>query len=373
MRVAIAHEWTVSYAGSERCVDALLEEFPDARLLTTLASPGRVPERLRRAEPSFLQHLPGATSNHEWLLPLMPAAWRLREPVTDVDVVVSSSHACAKAVRAAPGIPHVCYCHTPMRYAWNFEAEAERFPAALRPLARVGMSAFRRWDRNTAARVTTFVANSHAVGARIRSAYGRDAVVIHPPVDTDFFTPSGERTDDYLYVGRLVSYKRPEVAVEAFADLPHRLLVVGEGHLEKGLRERATPNVVFLGSVGPQELRRLYRASRALIFPGEEDFGISLAEAQACGTPVIAYTRGGAADILVDGVTGRLVESQEPTAFRAAVLQGVAELDPSAIRRNAERFSTTRFREQMHALLDQVVAGERESRLATQPLSAAAA
>ena len=199
--VAIAHEWLVAYGGSERCVEELLAVFPEATLLTTILDARAVPETLRGASPSFLQRVPGARSHHEWLLPAMPLAWRTRRLRDDVELVVSSSHACAKAVRHPVGVPHLCYCHTPMRYAWDFEAEQERFPSALRPAARRAMAWFRRWDRATAANVDRFLANSRAVARRIERAYGRAAEVVHPPVRTDFFTPGGERGEDFVYVG----------------------------------------------------------------------------------------------------------------------------------------------------------------------------
>ena len=320
MRVAIAHDWLVRYGGSERCVEELLDEFPDSRLVTTLLDRRNVPPALTRAEPSLLQHVPRGTANHEWLLPLMPLAWRLRPALKDVDAVVSSSHACAKAVRVEEGIPHVCYCHTPMRYAWNFPAEAHRFPARLRGVAGHSMSLFRRWDRSKASGVTSFVANSSAVRRRIERFYGRSARVVFPPVRTDYFTPDGsERDDEYLFVGRLVAYKRPELVVRAFAGLPQRLVVVGTGQLESELRAVATPNVEFRPSVTDDELLSLYRRARALVCPAEEDFGIAMAEAQATGTPVIAFHRGGAADIVVDGATGWLIRDQTVAALREAV------------------------------------------------------
>ena len=356
-RVAIAHEWLVRYAGSERCVLEMLEAFPRARLLTTILSRDDVPGPLRRAEPSLLQHLPGlARRRHEWLVPAMPAAWRLRRPVRDVDVVISSSHACAKAVRVEPGIPHLCYCHTPMRYAWDFAAEAARFPRPLRAPAQLGVGLFRRWDRRTARGVTRFIANSQAVRERIRSHYGRDADVIHPPVDTDFFTPNGPRREHFLYVGRLVGYKRADVAVEAFAGRPERLVVVGRGDLEAKLRAIATPNVTFVGEVDALELRRLYRSARALVVPAEEDFGISTAEAQACGTPVIAFAAGGSLDIVEDGATGWLVDEQTAAAFRSAIERAQrTELNPLAIRARAERFSRERFREELRAAVHALI------------------
>jgi len=356
MRVAIAHDWLMQYAGSERCVEQMLETFPGARLITTLVDRDALPPSLRVAQPSFLQHLPGAQSHHEWFLPLMPAAWRVADIPDELDLLVSSSHACAKAVRSN-GAPHLCYCHTPMRYAWDFEAERTRFPTAVRPIARLGMAWFRSWDRRTVDRVHTFVANSNAVAERIRRFYGRTAQVIHPPVRTDYFTPRGERGDEFLYVGRLVSYKRADIVVDAFAELPYRLLVVGEGHLGASLRARATPNVTFLGEVSDERLRELYRSTRALVFPAEEDFGIAMAEAQACGTPVIAFAGGGGPDIVEHGVSGWLVDRQGPADVRRAVREAAeTTLDGAEIRRRAERFSTDRFRRELRAAADELVA-----------------
>jgi glycosyltransferase involved in cell wall biosynthesis len=355
-RVAIAHDWMTTYAGSERCVVEMLRAFPDAELLTTVVRSDVLPAALRKARPSFLQHVPGAVGHHEWLLPLMPMAWRQRRPLGDVDAVISSSHACANAVRVAGDIPILCYCHTPMRYAWDFDSERDRFPRAARPAARLAMSWFRGWDARTAARVTRFVANSHAVAARIERCYGRVAEVIHPPVRTDYFTPGGERGDEFLYAGRLVSYKRPDVAVKAFEGLPYRLNVVGSGHLVDRLRAGATPNVRFLGEVSDAELRRLYRTARALVFPGEEDFGIVMAEAQACGTPVVALGRGGALDIVKHGVTGWLVDGETPADFQRAIRRAAVDtLDPADIRRAAERFSRFRFRKEITAALEEMV------------------
>jgi glycosyltransferase involved in cell wall biosynthesis len=355
VRVAIAHEWLVSHGGSERCVEEMLALYPEARLLTTVLEPDAVPPVLRRAEPSFLQRLPGATRAHQWLLPLMPLSWRLRPPLTDVDVVISSNHACAKAVRVGAGIPHLCYCHTPMRYAWNFDSERSRLPRVLQPPARAGMGWFRRWDRETARRVTRFVANSSAVAGRIERAYGREADVVHPPVRTDFFTPGPRvsREDHFLFVARLVGYKQPELALQAFAGLPYRLLVVGDGAARAALEARAPANVEFLGTVDDDALRSLYRSARALVHPGEEDFGIAMAEAQACGTPVIGLAAGGAVDIVEHGRTGWLVEREDPELLREAVrVAAVEELDAEAIARRAQRFSAERFRTEIAAAVE---------------------
>jgi glycosyltransferase involved in cell wall biosynthesis len=359
--VAIAHEWLVSYAGSERVVRELLGTFDAARLLTTMYRPAALPLEFAAAEPSLLQHLPGAVDHHEWMLPLMPLSWRLRPEVRDVDAVVSSSHACSNAVRVAPGIPRLSYCHTPMRYAWDFPSERTRFPRPVRPAAQAMMAGFRRWDRTTSEHVTRFVANSAAVAARIRTHYGRSAEVIHPPVDTEFFTRAPEvvlEPGEFVYVGRLVSYKRADLAVAAFADGPHRLTVVGEGHLRAELEAGAGPNVRFVGKVGDEALRDLYRRSTAMVFPADEDFGISMAEAQACGTPVVSVRRGGAVDIVDDGRTGVLARPDDLADLRAAIDRAArTDWDRAAIRAHAERFAASRFRQRMRdAVLDMIAA-----------------
>jgi glycosyltransferase involved in cell wall biosynthesis len=353
LRVAVAHDWLVRYAGSERVVEQLLATFPGARLLTTVFDPPALPPSLQNAEPAPLfKALPGAHRRHEWLLPLMPAAWRFRTAVSDVDVVVSSSHACAKAVRVADGIPHVCYCHTPMRYAWDFEQEANRFPSLIRPAAGAAMRGFRLWDRRTAANVTTFVGNSTAVAARIRASYDRDAAIVFPPVDTSFFTPSDEPRAHFLFVGRMTGYKRPDLVVDAFRHVRERVVMVGDGDLATRLRATAPANVEFRSGVSPEELRSLYRTAQAFVFPAVEDFGIAMAEAQACGTPVVATRAGGALDIVDDGRTGWLADRQDVDSLVEAISRAVAATpDREAIRRSAERFSVAAFRTGMQDIV----------------------
>lgn len=355
-RVAVAHEWLVRYAGSERVVEQILLAFPGADLYATIAQPRELPPALRNARTSFLQGIPGVTRHHEWFLPLMPLAWRARQDVDDVDALITSSHACVRSVRAAEGIPQLCYCHAPMRYAWDFEGEKYRFPRALRPVARGGMRAVRRWDQSTARRVTRFVANSSAVAGRIHRYYGRTASVIHPPVDTEFFTPDGSARDGFLYVGRLVGYKQAALAVEAFRGLPFSLTVIGEGSLGPRLRRSAPSNVRFLSAVSPDELRAHYRSAQALVFPADEDFGIAMAEAQACGTPVIGLASGGALDIVRPGETGWLADTPDLNSIRALVrLAATADLDPRAIRANTDRFSAAAFRRRIAAAVEEML------------------
>jgi glycosyltransferase involved in cell wall biosynthesis len=359
-RVAIAHDWIVRLGGSERCVLELLRAFPNARLLAAVVNRAVAEGALARAEASWLQRFPGVTSHHELFLAAMPLAWRFRRPVPDIDVVISSSHACAKAVRTMETVPHICYCHTPMRYAWSFDEERERFPRPLRTMTRMAMSGFRRWDRETASRVTQFVANSTAVAARIERAYGRRAIVVHPPVDTQFFEPALRDRSGFVYVGRLTGYKRPEVVVRAFAGLPHELTVVGDGPLQKRMREIATPNVRFARAVSPEQLREFYRTSIAMVFPANEDFGIAMAEAQACGTPVIGLAAGGALDIVEHGKTGWLVDRQDLSAVREAVIEAArTTLDSQYIAARSARFGADRFRQELIDIVRAVATGQR--------------
>jgi len=353
VRVAIAHEWLVRYAGSERVVEQLLLAFPGSPLITTIKDTENIPAALKGADASFLNRLPGSRRHHEWYVPLMPLSWLVRRPLVGLDAVIASSHACANAVRVERGTPLISYCHTPIRYAWDFEAESDRFPRVLRGGARETMALVRRWDRRMARRVTQFVANSRAVARRIEEFYGRSAIVVHPPVRTDFFTPGGMRGDRFLYVGRLTGYKRPQFVIEAFRDLPYGLDVIGDGPLLPHLRDRATPNVRFLGNVGDEVLRESYRAARAFVYPVDEDFGIAMAEAQACGTPVVGLASGGALDIVEPGVTGWLVGRQDLGDLQAAIRRAAGdELDGADIHERALRFSERRFRAEMRRVVD---------------------
>jgi glycosyltransferase involved in cell wall biosynthesis len=226
------------------------------------------------------------------------------------------------------------------------------------------MPGVRAWDRRTAQRVTAFVANSSAVAARIRRFYGRSPDIIHPPVETDYFTPGTDvRRDGFLYVGRLVGYKRPDLAIECFRGLPHRLTVIGEGHLEAELRAAAPPNVTFISCVSKSELREHYRAAQALVYPADEDFGITMAEAQACGTPVIGLRAGGALDIVREPETGFLADGPAVSPLRALIRRAAAtDFDHQAISAAAQRFSTGRFRSRIVEAVDELLVHARSPR-----------
>lgn len=360
LRVALIHDWLVTLGGADRVLLALHDLFPEAPVFTALYDPGRMPEAFGRLDlrTSWLQRLPGAAARHRWLVPLMPSAVRSYD-LGGFDVIISSSHACAKGIRRPPRAMHICYCHTPMRYAWDMR---ETYLASLPPFARgaaaAALSSLRRWDASTASSVDHFIANSAFVAGRIKRYYGRDATVIHPPVDTAFFTPGeGGGGEFFLWAGRLVPYKRADLAIEAFTALGLPLVVAGDGPERDRLQAMAGPTVRLVGEVSDEVLRDYYRRSRALVFPGVEDFGLVPVEAQACGRPVIAYGAGGALESVHDGVTGVLFREQTVDALIAAVRALEARaFDSRLVRAHAQQFSRQVFMERMSAFLTLVLA-----------------
>jgi glycosyltransferase involved in cell wall biosynthesis len=360
------HDWLVSYAGSERVLEQILRVLPGADLFAVCdfvpqAQRGFLGGREPRT--TFVQRLPLARSRHRGYLPLMPLAVEQLD-LSAYDLVVSSSHAVAKGVIAGPDAVHVCYCHSPLRYAWDLQ------PAYLREAglgwgprglaARVLLHRLRQWDVTSAHRVDHFVANSAFVARRVRRAYRRDAEVVFPPVDTEAFTPAGARGEYYVTSSRFVPYKRVPMIAEAFRGLPdRRLVVVGDGPERDAVRRAAGPNVDLVGHQPHEALVQLLRGARAYLFAAVEDFGIAPLEAQACGTPVVAY-RGGALPETVPGLDaaepcGVLYDEQTPAGLRAGIAAFEAAADritPAACRRNAERFAPARFRRDFSALLD---------------------
>ena len=363
MRAAIVHDWFQGFHGSERTAFALFDLFAsDPDVLTFHAAHELLPDRLSGAivQESRLAALPGVRQRgHDpgrwrWLLPYMPRYFE-RLDLSPYQVVVSSSHACAAGVRAAPRALHVCYCHTPMRYVWLPDTEEGRVRGLKGAALGVMRGRLRRWDRGAAQRPDVYVANSTAVAERISSFYGRDAIVVPPPVALgDFPTDVQPEPGRFLWVHRLVPYKRPLEVAEAFRGLPDlRLTMVGVGPLETELRANLPPNVELLGWISRERLARLFASASGFIHVGEEDFGISMVEALAAGTPVLASDRGGARDIVRPGHDGTLVAgASDPARIRA----GVEELagrswDSRELRRSAERFSEARFRRRMGEVL----------------------
>lgn len=355
LRVVLVHDWLTGMRGGEKCLQALCRRFPQARLLSLLHRRGAVSPDIERLGPrsTFLQHLPGVHRYYRYLLPVMPLAARWRIPACDV--VISLSHCIAKAARPPRGVPHICYCFTPMRYAWQMrELYLEGQGSVRRALGRLVLDRLQEWDRRTAERVTRFVAISKTVQRRINECYGRDSRVIYPPVDTEFYHPAPvSRGSDYLVVSALVPYKRVDRAIDACNSLGRRLLIIGAGPAEGRLRARAGPTVHFLGWQPDTVVRDHLRRCRALLFPGEEEFGLVPVEAMACGTPVIAYGRGGATETVVPlaetatpEATGVWFPEQTAECLMEAMqsLEARAcELDPRAARRRALAFSRARF------------------------------
>ncbi len=364
-RIALVHDWLTGMRGGEKCLEVLCRHCPDADLFTLLHAPGRLSRAIEAMDvrTSFLQHLPGAWRWYRYLLPIMPAAiesFRLGR----YDLVVSLSHCVAKGVRPPHGVPHVCYCFTPMRYAWHMRQSYFTRTGLKGVLLEALLAWVRRWDRESAARVTHFIAISQTVRQRIRECYGRDSVVIYPPVDTDFFYPEKVRRDEYyLVVSAFAPYKRIDLAVEACRRLGRHLLIIGTGQEERRLRALAGPTIRFAGWQSNDVVRDHLRRCRALVFPGEEDFGIVPVEANACGTPVIAFGRGGAIETLVPAgglaePTGAFFEEQTPEALIDAIVSFELRREqfaPAACRRQAERFDRRFFERQLIEFLAEVL------------------
>jgi len=320
MKVALVHDWLIHMRGGEKVLEAIAELYPDATIYTLFYRREELSPVLAgmKIKASFLQRVPGIFRIYRWLLPLFPLAVALFKLREDLDLVISISHCAAKAVHVPRGALHVCYCNTPMRYAWGFEQDYfGKFAVWVRPFLRLTMAAFRRWDRISSRGVDHFIANSKNVQQRIQKYYGREAVVLHPPLNQEAFAPDGDLQNYYLVVSAFVPYKRVDIVIEAFNTMDQELRIVGHGPLERYYRTLVRRNhISFLGAVTPARLRKLYSGARALIFPTDEDFGIVPLEAQASGTPVIALGRGGALESVRHGI---FFDAQTPEAVREAV------------------------------------------------------
>jgi glycosyltransferase involved in cell wall biosynthesis len=372
LRVAIVHYWFLGFAGGERVVSALLDIFPQADLFAVLADE-RTSARFApcRIKTSFLQKIPGSRRYHRHLLPLIPLALEQFD-LRDYDLVISSESGPAKGVLTSAQTLHIYYCHSPMRYIWDLYHEYKngKDMSGLTRKVFMGVSHYMRmWDLASASRVDHFVANSNNIAARIRKTYRREAVVIYPPVDVASGYVADAVDDYYLFVGRLVDYKRVDLAVEACTRLGRHLRVVGDGPQYKRLRMRAGPSITFLGELTEIELREQFAHCRALLFPGNDDFGIAPVEAQAFGRPVIAYGRGGALETILsrslndvlrsDLSTGIFFHEQKVESLERAILEYESVesgFSPEAIRHHAWQFDASRFRIAMKEFVDRSVA-----------------
>ncbi len=358
-RVAIVHEWFTSMRGGEKCVEALCEVFPEASLFALVHVKGSVSATIERMSitTSFIQHLPLAQSGYRHYLPLFPSAVE-RFDLSGFDLVISSNHCVAKGVRVPSGALHICYCYTPMRYIWGlYDDYFGRGRAG--PATRMGMrmvrSYLRRWDVRTAANPQYFVAISENVRRRIGEIYHRDSDVIYPPVDTDRFSISRRDEGYFLMVSAFVPYKRIDLAIEVFNETADRLIIVGDGPDAARLRRLAGPSVRFAGWQNDERLSELYAGCSAVIFPGEEDFGIVPVEAMASGKPVIAYARGGALETVHDTDamrTGILFHEQTAASLKAAIARfRNSRFDAGELRRFALSFGREVYKSRMKEYL----------------------
>jgi glycosyltransferase involved in cell wall biosynthesis len=369
VRVALVHDWLTGMRGGEKCLEVLCELFPAADIFTLFRRRGSVSPAIEahRIETSFVQRLPFVQQHYRRYLPLFPAAVEQFD-LDPYDLVISTSHCAAKAAVAPGRARHLCYCFSPMRYAWDqFDAYfgPERVGAtARRWIYAPVMARMARWDAATAHRVDRFVAISQYVAGRIRRYYNRDATVVYPPVDTAFYCPADVAPEShFLIVSALVPYKRIDLAIEACRMAGARLRVVGEGPDRDALMRLAGPDVEFRGWLSNDDIRDEYRRARAVLLPGEEDFGIVPVEAQACGRPVVAYGRGGALETVVDGETGVFFDELSAPALASALERVTAmHVDSDRVRAHAERFARDRYAAEMRAVIEQTATAAAGSR-----------
>jgi glycosyltransferase involved in cell wall biosynthesis len=369
MKVAIVHYWLVGMRGGEKVIEALCEMYPQADIYTHVYVPEAVSERIRRHRviPTFINRLPRAARMYKTYLPLMPLALEQLD-LRDYDLIISSESGPAKGIIAPSSAVHVCYCHTPMRYIWNMYHDYRAGAGLVRRCMMPSLTHYlRMWDVASATRVDSFVANSATVAGRIRRYYGAASTVIYPPVDTEAFSAaaSSEVGDYYLMAGELLPYKRPDLAVRAFNELKMKLVVIGGGEMLGELRRLAGPTISVLGPQPFDVLKRRYARCRALIFPGEEDFGMVPVEAMASGRPVVAFGRGGAKETVLIGTTGIFFEKQTVDAVAQAV-RNLAQMDinPERIAAHAKQFGREQFFRKMRMHIDSLLAQRSD---ATQP------
>lgn len=357
MKVALVHDWLTGMRGGEKCLEVFCEIFPDADLYTLLYVPGSVSEKIEkmRIHTSPLQKIPAASKNYRYFLPLFPSilkSWKTNDE--RYDLVLSSSHCVAKALRFKHAKRRVCYCFTPMRYLW---CQTENYYQGnwKQKALKLIRDPLKKWDYKSNKNVDEFIGISQNVTKRIHDFYDRDAVTIYPPVDTDFYQydPQVKREDFFLMVGALEPYKRVDLVVELFRQFKRPLKIVGKGTMLEKLKSSAPDNVEFLGWRSDSEIRSLYQKCRALIFPGEEDFGIVPLEAQACGCPVIGYAAGGLLETVIDEVTGIFFKSPTPAYLKDALERfDRKSWSPHQLRAQAEKFSRPRFKVEMEAYLN---------------------
>jgi len=357
VKIAIVHDYLNQAGGAERVVECLHEVFPSSPIFTSIYDMSRMPDTFKTMDirTSFMQHLPFVMKHFKKYLPLYPFAFESFD-LSDYDLVLSSSSAWGKGIRKKKGTIHICYCYSPMRFVWMYEdyMEKEEYGMLMRAILPPILRWLKKWDLKTSKDVDHFIAISKTTQKRIKLFYGRDSEVIYPPVDTSFFKPYNNKiNDNFLVVSRLNPYKHIDLAIEAFNELGLPLYVIGSGPDEKRLKKLAKDNIKFLGKLPDTEIVKHYSQCRAFILPGEEDFGLTPVEAQACGRPVIAYRAGGAIETIIEGETGVFFDKQEKASLIDAVnrFKGMS-FAPAKIRENALRFDKNVFKRKIREFID---------------------
>ncbi len=359
LRVALVHDYLNQWGGAENVLREISEIFPDAPIFTLLVDYRKIKSELKDKKiiPSFIQNFPFKLKLYRefsFLYPIAIESFDLR----NFDLIISSSSGFAHGIIPPPYSIHVSYCHTPLRYAYHFYHQYRKSQRSIpRILKDMLLHYYRIWNSSASKRVDYFIANSRETKRRIELYFGKTAKIIFPPVDTDFFKPSSDKKEDFfLFVGRLRDYKRLDLAISATKELGYRLFVVGEGENLNSLKAKTGEGVNFMGRVSREKLRELYQKAKALIFPGLEDFGIVPLEANACGTPVIAYKGGGALDTVIEGETGIFFEEQNKDALIETILKfEKMKFDKEKMYKNAERFSKKRFKEEFKKFINEII------------------
>lgn len=358
MNTALVHDWITSVSGAERVLLNISEMYPEAPIYTSVFdSKKAIPFAKKSVITSYLQKIPFAKSKREVLIPLTPFAFEQFD-LSSYDLVISNTTMAAKGVLTKPNTVHICYCHTPARYLWEPSLDSRAKKGYLHSLRMNTMHKMRIWDKVAADRVDFFLANSKFVQKRIKKYYGRDSIVVYPPVDVDKFKPtSPDKVQDYfLFVSRLVDYKRCDLVVEAFNDLGLPLKIIGQGPEKAKLQKISKSNIEFLGYLSDDEMKKYYCEAKAFVFAAEEDFGIVPIEAMAAGRPVIAYGAGGVLETVVPGLTGVLFDEQTPQCLIDAVKNLKSEnFDSKKIRQHAMKFSVENFKKEFSSVVDNIL------------------
>ena len=349
-KTAIIHEWLVSYAGSERCVESFTNIWKDADVFALVDFLNEEQRNMilkgKKANTTFIQKLPLARKKHRYYLPLFPTAIE-RLNLSDYKLIISSNHAVSKGIKTNKNQLHISYCHSPMRYAWD---QSDQYLTGIKgSFAKAFMNYLRKWDLKSAENVNFFIANSNHIAEKIKRIYKRDSAVIYPPVDVDKFEVSEKKEDYYLIASRFVPYKKVDLVVEAFNQMPDKkLVVIGSGPEKEKIKNIAGSNIEFLPYQPTDKLKEYIMKAKAFVFAAEEDFGIVVVESMACGTPVIALNKGGTAESVINGKTGILFDEQNPESIKNAVIEfekRIENFDVQTIRKHAEKFSRPIFEE----------------------------